>query len=49
VQDVKDLMQHLIDAWLEWKRALFKMSLTIGARISPHLHLVTEGYYEYSL
>jgi len=25
------------------------MSLTIGAGISPYLHLATEGYYEYSL
>ena len=34
MQGMKDLMQRLIGAWLEWKRALFKMSLTSGAGVS---------------
>jgi len=38
-------MQRLIDAWLEWKRALFKMSLTIGPGIPAFSH---RRYYEYS-
>jgi len=31
MQDVNDFMQRLIYAWVEWKTALFKMSLTIGS------------------
>jgi len=33
----------------EWKKALIKMSLTIGAGVSIYLHSATVGYYEYSL
>ena len=36
MQDVKDLMQRLIDAWAGVEDSVGQMSLTIGAGISIH-------------